>query len=407
MHNPFPKSVIIIGGGVIGMSTAFHLSEKGVKDISIIEKGTVGSGSSGQAAGIVTCLQWNPTSVVARMKTLDLFERFSNILEGYTFQQVGCLNLSSKEDYISGADLRELHDKLGANYETYIGNELTEKFPDVTTQKDEYGILDPRGGYSEPHTYIPALRKKIESMGVKIYENEQVQNFKFKGSKITGVVSFSKSENKEKNYECDSVICAVNAWINELLSPIDFKIPMKNFIHERFVTEPFNRELKLPAINDRVFQSYVRGTEDNRILVGTSQHNPKNYIIENSDFNIKDLKPFDDALDFLKEAFKNRVPIIIDKKWDYHTVGLISVTVDATPVIGPVPNLSGMFLCSNFHSGGFAYNPVAGLLISEHVVDGKTSINSDTYLPSRFSGFETKSYLEKTHNLEDLEVKRH
>jgi glycine oxidase len=109
----------------------------------------------------------------------------------------------------------------------------------------------------------------------------------------------------------------------------------------------------------------------------------------------------------LKEAFKNRVPIIIDKKWDYHTVGLISVTVDATPVIGPVPNLSGMYLCSNFHSGGFAYNPVAGLLISEHVVDGKTTINSDTYLPSRFSGFETKSYLEKTHNLEDLEVKRH
>ena len=114
MNSPFPKSVIIIGGGVIGMSAAFHLSEKGVKDISIIEKGTVGSGSSGQAAGIVTCLMWNDTSVVARMKSLDLFERFSNILDGYTFQHVGCLNLSTKEDYLLGSALRELLDKLGA-----------------------------------------------------------------------------------------------------------------------------------------------------------------------------------------------------------------------------------------------------------------------------------------------------
>ena len=125
------KKIVIIGGGVIGMSTAFNLAEKGVKDITIIEKDLIGSGSSSQAAGIVTCLQWNPTSVVARMKTLDLFERFSNILEGYTFQQVGCLNLSTKEDYLLGSDLRELHDKLGAKYETYIGSELTQKFPSL------------------------------------------------------------------------------------------------------------------------------------------------------------------------------------------------------------------------------------------------------------------------------------
>ena len=162
------KKIVIIGGGVIGMSTAFHLANNGIKDITIIEKDSIGSGSSSQAAGIVTCLQWNATSVVARMKTLDLFENFSKVLDGYTFQQVGCLNLSTKSDYNEGSDLRKLHDRLGAKYETYIGKELTEKFSDVKTTDDEYGVLDPRGGYSEAHTYIPALRKKIENMGVKI-----------------------------------------------------------------------------------------------------------------------------------------------------------------------------------------------------------------------------------------------
>ena len=111
IHNP-PKSVVIIGGGVIGMSTAFHLYEKGVTNITIIDKGTIGSGSSLQAAGIVTCLEWNETAIRARIKTLDLFERFSNILDGYTFQQVGCLSLSSSEDYISGEELRNLQYKI-------------------------------------------------------------------------------------------------------------------------------------------------------------------------------------------------------------------------------------------------------------------------------------------------------
>tara|TARA_B110000263_G_scaffold32501_1_gene24673 strand:+ start:884 stop:1093 length:210 start_codon:yes stop_codon:yes gene_type:complete len=69
--------------------------------------------------------------------------------------------------------------------------------------------------------------------------------------------------------------------------------------------------------------------------------------------------------------------------------------------------MNGVFLCSNFHSGGFAYNPVAGMLISEHILEGKTSIDSDAYLPSRFEGFKTKEYLSKTHKLEDLEIKRH
>ena len=401
------KKVIIIGGGVIGMSTAFQLAEKGVKNITIIEKDNIGSGSSSQAAGIVTCLQWNETSVKARMKSLDLFEKFSQILDGYTFQQVGCLNLSDKKDYDLGSDLRDLHDELGAKYEIYIGDELTKKFSDLKAEDDEYGILDPRGGYSEAHTYIPALRKKIENMGVKIFENEEVRNFTFSGNKTNGLITFSKTENKEKSYNSDAIICAVNAWTNLILSPIDFKIPMKNFVHERFVTKPFDRELFLPAINDRVYQSYIRGTEDNRILVGTSQHNPENFVIEDKDFNINELHPYPNALDFLKDSFKNRVPIIENKEWDYHTVGLISVTADATPVIGPVPNIEGLYLCSNFHSGGFAYNPVAGMLISEHVINGETSIDSESYLPRRFEEFNTKEYLSKTHKLEDLEVKRH
>ena len=113
MNDLKSKSVAIIGGGVIGMSTAFHLAEKGVPEITVIDKGYIGGGSSLQAAGIVTSLEWNETAIRARLNTLDNFERFSRILEGYSFHQVGCLNLSSEEDYIIDKDLRDLQIRLG------------------------------------------------------------------------------------------------------------------------------------------------------------------------------------------------------------------------------------------------------------------------------------------------------
>ena len=266
IDNTSSKSVAIIGGGVIGMSTAFHLADRGVSKITLIDKGTIGGGSSLQAAGIVTSLEWNETAIRARLKTLDNFERFSEILDGYFFHQVGCLNLSSEEDYILGKELLDLQIRLGSKVEVLRGKELTNKFSSVVGNHEEFGILDLRGGYSEPHRYVPALHKKIKDMGVQIREHEEVVDFDLKGSKIKGIVTRSSVSQKETKEKIDVVICAVNAWINHLLSLVDFQIPMKNFIHERFVTRPFETKLNLPAINDRVVEGYIRPTEDNRFF---------------------------------------------------------------------------------------------------------------------------------------------
>ena len=201
MNDLKSKSVAIIGGGVIGMSTAFHLAEKGVPEITVIDKGYIGGGSSLQAAGIVTSLEWNETAIRARLKTLDNFERFSRILEGYSFHQVGCLNLSSEEDYIIDKDLRDLQIRLGSKVEVLQGKKITDRFSDVIAQSNECGVLDLRGGYSEPHRYVPALQNKIKDMGVQIREYEEVVGFDLQGSQVKGIVtrsSINQKETKEK-----------------------------------------------------------------------------------------------------------------------------------------------------------------------------------------------------------------
>ena len=387
MPSSRPQSVVVVGAGVTGLSTAFHLVEKGVERVVVVDKGSVGGGSSLQAGGIITMLLGTETEVRARAISLDLFERFSRILDGYHFHQVGCLNLVTEDVFSEAAPVRNMWRRLGGRFEVLRGGEISERFPDLAAVDADIGVLDLRSGYSEPHHYVPALRAKLEDMGVEIRENEPVVGFDIHGGRLRGVVT------GQGTIETDAAVSAVNAWTNHVLSLAGFRVPYKNFVHERFVTKPFPEPPRLPAVNDHILNGYVRPTDDNRLLLGTSVDGLGAYEMRGPDFDVSELDPHPDALPFLKEHLVRRAPMLEGAEWDYHTVGLISLAYDVKPVIGPVPGVDGLFVGAHFHSGGFAYNPVSGLLIAEHVVDGRTSINSEMYSPARFGSVDTDAFL--------------
>ena len=401
MPHTRPQSVVVIGAGVTGLSTAFHLVEKGMERVVVVDKGSVGGGSSLQAGGIITMLMATETEVRARAISLDLFERFSRILDGYHFHQVGCLNLSVENASAKTSESREMWRRLGGQFEVLSGGEISERFPDLAAQETDIGVLDLRSGYSEPHRYIPALRAKLEDIGVEIRENEPVVGFDLRNDRVRGVVT------EGGTIETDAAVCAVNAWTNHVLSLVGFRTPYKNFVHERFVTKPFPEPPRLPAVNDHILNGYVRPTDDNRLLLGTSVDNLGAYEMRGPDFDVSELEPHPDALPFLKENLVRRLPMMEGAEWDYHTVGLISLAHDVKPVIGPVPGVDGLFVGAHFHSGGFAYSPVSGLLIAEHVVDGGTSIDSEMYSPARFGHVDTDTFLAAPIMHDEMGVVRH
>ena len=259
-----PQSVVVIGAGVTGLSTAFHLVEKGVERVTVIDKGSVGGGSSLQSGGIITMLMATVTEVRARAISLDIFERFSRILDGYHFHQVGCLNLFTEEAFAQSATTLDMWRRNGGQFDILRGSQISERFPDLEAEDTDYGVLDHRSGFSEPHHYVAALKAKLEDMGVVIRQNERVIGFEFRGDRFREVATVAGS------IQTDAVVCAVNAWTNHLLSLVGVRIPYKNFVHERFVTTPFEQPPRLPAVNDHILNGYVRPTDDNRLLVGTS-----------------------------------------------------------------------------------------------------------------------------------------
>ena len=401
MPSSRPQSVVVIGAGVTGLSTAFHLVEKGVERVVVVDKGSVGGGSSLQAGGIITMLLGTETEVRARAISLDLFERFSRILDGYQFHQVGCLNLVTQDVFSEAAPVRDMWRRLGGRFEVLRGGEISERFPDLAAVETDIGVLDLRSGYSEPHRYVPALRAKLEDMGVEIRENEPVVGFDIHGGRVRGVVT------DRGTIETDAAVSSVNAWTNHVLSLVGFRVPYKNFVHERFVTRPFPEPPRLPAVNDHILNGYVRPTDDNRLLLGTSVDGLGAYEMRGPDFDASELEPHPDALPFLKEHLVRRAPMLEGAEWDYHTVGLISLAYDVKPVIGPVPGIDGLYVGAHFHSGGFAYNPVSGLLIAEHVVDGETSMDSEMYSPARFGSVDTDAFLAAPIMHDDMGRVRH
>ena len=394
-----PGTVVVVGGGVAGLSTCFHLADKGVERVILVEKDRIGSGSSSRAGGISTMLMENETAVRARGISFDIFERFDRILDNYDLHQVGCLFLYDAEQFAVNERLHEMQRRAGCRFEVLRRSDLEERFPDLRVKDEEYGVLDSRGGWNEPDRYIPALTAKVREMGVQIREGETVQEFLIEGGKAVGLRTAEEGE-----LRADAVVCTVNAWANSLLESVGQKLPVRNFVHERFVTEPFDRMPQLPATNDDATRVYFRPTEDGRVLLGTGAVEPEQVSRPGPEFDMGQLEPTPASLPFIVEAVEERLPMMQETLIAEHRVGLISYALDFQPNVGPVAALPGLYLATNFHSGGFGHHPSAGLFVAEFIVDGQARIDLTAFSPDRFADFDTEDWLQRDISHHEMEV---
>jgi len=100
-------------------------------------------------------------------------------------------------------------------------------------------------------------------------------------------------------------------------------------------------------------------------------------------------------------------PALREVQWESHRVGLLTFSADGEPILGPIAALEGLYVGVAFHSGGFAYNPVTGMLLAELVANGKTKLNIDAFSPARFSESETREYLATTVPQKNSARRRH
>lgn len=380
-------TVVIIGGGVIGLSTAYQLAKKRYGRVILLEKGPLGDGSSSRAAAIITGLLWSETGIRARKKSLALYRELSQELPGYTFYATGCLNLFDQRGWDERRALLPLYDRLAAPYEILDAAELRYRWPQLTPRDDDIGLFDPLGGYSEPDEYLPALAAQCRALGVEIRENVQVGAIVVRDGHVAGV------ETAGGMIQADAVVSAVYAWTLRVLEPLGVVLPVKAFVHQRYVTEPVPAPVELPAINANALNGYARPAGGNRLLGGVETSERVEYRVTSNDFRMSSLTAAPGLETTLKQDLATLVPAIDGVAWASQHVGLITFASDGEPILGPIARLPGLFVGVAFHSGGFAYNPVAGMLLAEYIADGTTSIDVSAFSPDRFDPQEAAAYL--------------
>jgi len=380
-------SVVIVGGGVIGLSTAYHLARKRFGRIIVVEKGPVGDGSSGRAAGIITGLLWSETGVLARKISLARFRELSDELDDYSFQAVGCLNLFDPRSWPERAALLPLYERLGAPFEILDADEMRRRWPALRPRDEWTSLLDPLGGYSEPDEYIPALARKCRELGVEIREHRQVSDFILRGGRVAGV------RTAEGELEADAVVCTVYSWTNALVAHIGLRLPVKAFVHQRYVTRPLPAPPTIPAVNANPLGGYIRPASGSRLLVGVETAERAEYRVPSVDFHMSAVSAAPELKDQALADFRPYAPALEGATWEYERVGLLTFSLDGEPILGPIAQLPGFYTGLAFHSGGFAYNPAAGLLLAEFVADGRTRIDVGAFSPDRFDPRAVDAYL--------------
>lgn len=387
-------TAIIIGGGVIGLSTAYQLARKQFGKIVVLEKDTVGEGSSSRAGGIITGLLWSETGVLARKISLALYRELSEDLPGYRFGNVGCLNLFDPPSWPERQRLLPLYDRLGAPYEILDAAEMRQRWPALHPAETDIGLFDPLGGYSEPEEYVPALAQRCRELGVEIREHQQVTGFVQHNGRVTGVTT------TEGMLESDALVCTVHTWTQQVMAQLGWQPPFKAFVHQRYVSTPLSTDpsatIRLPAINANPYNGYIRPARGHRLLAGGETGWREEFRTPSPQFHMSALTVPVGVSEKLATRLTPLVPALEQTHWESEKVGLIAFALDGEPLLGPLPQLLGIYIGCAFHSGGFAYNPAAGLLLAQFVADGRTELDLSAFAPDRFAPAEVTDYLATT-----------
>jgi len=358
MDLPKIADIVIIGGGVMGASTAYHLAARGQKNVLLLEKEEFfGQGATGRCAGGVRYQFSTEINVRLSLASLPMLERFKDeIGQAINFQKCGYLfALTKPEDVEYFRRNVELQHSLGVQTEWLSGDETRQRVPLMRFDDALAGTLNPKDGLVDPNSVVMGYVGAAQRMGVEALNNVEVTGMKVEGGKVKGV------ETNKGFVAAPSVVNAAGPWAGLIGKMAGVHIPLTPLRRQMLTTTPLP---ELPADFPFVIdfaQSLYFHREGDGLLTGMSKPNETPGFDQNvdEDFELVNL-----------EAAAARMPLLEKAGLVSHWAGLYEVTPDAHPIFGSTP-VEGFYLVGGFSGHGFMHGPIAGKLMAEYLLDGK------------------------------------
>ena len=388
---------VVIGGGVVGVSTLYHLAAKGWDDSILLERKSLTSGSTWHAAGLLPL--FNMSYSVGQIHKYSV--RFYQELQDETgmdvgFRKVSNIRLASTQDRMDEyLQYKGVADTIGVEVNVLSPQEIKDCWPLVSTENLIGAIQHPEDGYIQPADLTQAFAKGARDKGAKIEINTNVISIK-RSPNDNWIVETDKG-----HIECEHVISCSGNFARKTGKMVGLDLPVIPVEHQYIVTEqhPLIKERKdknlpeLGVLRDSDASWYMREEAGGLILGPYEQGAPACYVDgpdENSEYEL-----FQEDLDRISDHIESaifRVPIFgeVGVKKVYN--GAIAYTPDGSPIIGPAWDLKNFWI-NEGHSFGVTAAGGAGWQLAEWIVNGNPTIDMLGVDPRRFGDYATKSYL--------------
>ncbi|MFO1122379.1 MAG: FAD-dependent oxidoreductase [Hyphomicrobiales bacterium] len=365
---PPRADVVIIGGGIVGCSIAYHLTKEGITDVVLLERKQLTSGTTWHAAGLVGQLRASRNLTELAKYTTSLFEGLEKETGQATgFKQNGSISVALTEgrleELMRGASMAK---NFGLEVQVISTGEIKERLPHYNMENVTGGVFLPKDGQVNPIDVTQALAAGARSRGAKVFENTKVTRILVKDGKATGV------ETTDGTIMADKVVVASGMWSRDLGRSIGVNIPLHACEHFYIVSEPIaDLPRNMPVV--RVPDECTYYKEDaGKLMVGAFEPKAKPWggggIDEEHAFVTlpEDMDHFEPIL---ANAI-NRVPLLETAGIQLFFNGPESFTPDVRYYLGEAPEVKNVYVATGFNSIGIQSSGGAGLVLSKWIKNG-------------------------------------
>ncbi len=365
---PSQARVVIVGGGVIGCSIAYHLSKLGWRDVLLLERHQLTSGTTWHAAGLLTSLRDTETQTRLAKYSQELYRG----LEAETGQATGLIDCGSIQLAMTKDKAEEM--RRGAHMSASFGVEVHEisiaevrqKWPLAYTQDLCAAFFFPNDARVNPTDVTQALAKGARAAGVRILEHTPVLDILCEAGRVSGV------RTANGDVRAEFVVNCAGMWARSLGRLANVDVPLQAAEHYYLISEPIaGLHAQLPILRDPGNSAYIR-EEAGKLMLGLFEPEAKPWSLPGvqAEFAFGDIPPDWDRMYPYIERAMQRVPVMFDTGIKLLFCGPESFTPDHDYLMGEAPNLRNFFIAAGFNSLGILSGGGVGQVMARWIVDG-------------------------------------
>jgi sarcosine oxidase subunit beta len=353
--------VAIIGGGIHGVSLAYHLAEQGCTDVVVFEKARLGGGATAAAAGGIRHQFSTPVNVRLSLISIQAFVRMAEETDNAIgLCQQGYLILATRRDELTTFKKNvAMQRRLGVDVRLLSPQKIKEMAPYLNVEDVLGATFCGNDGWVDPYSVLQFYVKRAKERGVRFLEETRVYDIKVSKGRVVNVLT-AKGE-----VAANFVVNAAGPWAAQVGKMVGVELPVRPYRRQSFVTEPFPPIPEdAPFIIDFTTSFYFHKEMGGEILMGMSDPD------EPSSFNTYVDWSF---LERVVERALHRAPILQKARVNRGWAGLYSVTPDNNPILG-ITQVENFIVVVGFSGHGFMHAPAVGQALAELIVSGKPKV---------------------------------